>query len=83
MQTLDAIPPHTRVIIDASRSVRIDYDVLEILTEFEKKAELNDIDVTMQGVSLSKRNDSVERAKRVFTERRQRLNALGPPQTPS
>jgi MFS superfamily sulfate permease-like transporter len=76
IQTLDAIPPHTRVIIDASRSVRIDYDVYEILTEFEKKAELNDIDVTMQGVSLSKRNDSVERAKKVFTERRQRLNAL-------
>lgn len=78
MQTLDAIPPHTRVIIDASRSVRIDYDVYEILTEFEKKAELNDIKVTMQGVSLSKRNDSVERAKKVFTERRQRLNALAP-----
>lgn len=78
MQTLDAIPPHTRVIIDASRSVRIDYDVYEILTEFEKKAALNDIKVTMQGVSLSKRNDSVERAKKVFTERRQRLNALAP-----
>lgn len=83
MQTLDAIPPHTRVIIDASRSVRIDYDVYEILTEFEKKAELNDITVTMQGVSLSKRNDSVERAKKVFTERRQRLNALAPSRSTS
>lgn len=78
MQTLDAIPPHTRVVIDASRSVRIDYDVFEILKDFEKRAELNDIDVTMHGVSLAKRNDSVERAKKVFTERRQRLSALEP-----
>lgn len=76
MQTLDAIPPHTRVIVDATRSVRIDYDVFEILQDFVKRAELNDIDVTMQGVTLAKRNDSVDRAKKVFTERRQRLNAL-------
>ncbi|MBL9126468.1 MAG: SulP family inorganic anion transporter [Verrucomicrobiales bacterium] len=78
MQTLDAIPPHTRVVIDATRSVRIDFDVYEILKEFEKRAELNDITVTMNGVSLAKRNDSVERAKKVFTERRQRLQALKP-----
>ena len=83
MQTLDAIPPHTRVIIDATRSVRIDYDVYEILKDFEKRAELNDIDLTMEGVSLQKRNDSVERAKKVFTERRQRLSALATPTQPT
>lgn len=83
MQTLDAIPPHTRVIIDASRSVRIDYDVLEILKQFEKRAELNDIDLTLQGVSLGKRNDSLERAKKVFTERRQRLQAIKPSRPPA
>jgi len=83
MQTLDAIPPHTRVIIDATRSVRIDYDVYEILKDFEKRAELNDIDLTLQGVSLEKRNDSVERAKKVFTERRQRLSALATPTQPT
>lgn len=83
MQTLDAIPPHTRVIIDASRSVRIDYDVLEILKQFEKRAELNDIDLTLEGVSLGKRNDSLERAKKVFTERRQRLQAIKPSRPPA
>ncbi|MGE3309182.1 MAG: SulP family inorganic anion transporter [Limisphaerales bacterium] len=80
MQTLDAIPPHTRVLIDAKRSVRIDFDVYEILMDFKKKAEFNDIDVTMEGVTLAKRNDSVDRARKVFTERRQRLNALASPQ---
>ncbi len=83
MQTLDAIPPHTRVIIDATRSVRIDFDVYEIITDFEKKAELNDIDLTLQGVTLAKRNDSVGRARKVFTERRQRLQALTSPKSPT
>ncbi len=76
MQTLDAIPPHTRVVIDASRSVNIDYDIYEILMDFQKKAELNDIDLTMNGVTLGKRNDSVARAKQVFEQRRQTLGAL-------
>ena len=31
MRTLDAIPPGTKVEIDATRSVNIDYDVYEIL----------------------------------------------------
>lgn len=66
MQTLDAIPPHTRVTIDAKRSVNIDYDVYEILMDFQRKAELNDINLTFEGVTLTKRNDSVKRAREVF-----------------
>jgi len=83
LATLDAIPPHTRVVIDATRSVRIDYDVFEILKDFEKRAAINDIEVTMHGVCLGKRNDSVERAKKVLTERRQRLQALRPSRPPA
>lgn len=69
LQTLAAIPPHTRVVIDATRCVHLDYDVYEILTEFVAKAPANDILVTVQGSLQGRSNDSVGRARRVFAAR--------------
>lgn len=66
LQTLAAIPPHTRVVLDATRCVHLDYDVYEILTDFVTKAQRNDIDVTVQGTLQGHRNDSVARARQVF-----------------
>jgi MFS superfamily sulfate permease-like transporter len=66
MKTLDKIPPHTRVVIDATKSVNIDYDVYEIIRNFERMAKTNKIDLTIHGLSLRQRNDSVKRAEEVM-----------------
>lgn len=46
-RTLNQIPDGTKVIIDASKSINIDYDVLEIIDEFEINAKHRDIDLTI------------------------------------
>lgn len=74
MNTLDAIPPHTRVIIDATKSVNIDYDVYEILKEFEEKALIKHINLTIHGLALRQRNDSVKKATKVFQYKRHTVN---------
>jgi len=66
MRTLDAIPADAHVVIDATRSVSIDYDVYGILQDFAKKAKLQNMDLKIHGLCLSKRNDSVQRAQAVF-----------------
>ncbi len=80
MKTLDEIPPNTRVVIDATKSVNIDYDVYEIIKDFEEKATLNNIDLTIQGLALRQRNDSVKKAQRVINEKKQKLGSLEPEQ---
>ncbi len=37
-QTLEALPPHSEVVIDATRSKFIDYDVYEIIQNFKSEA---------------------------------------------
>ncbi len=80
MKTLDGIPPNTRVVIDATKSVNIDYDVYEIIKDFEEKAALNNIDLTIEGLALRQRNDSVKKAQRVINEKKQKLGNLEPEQ---
>ncbi len=46
-RTLSEIPDGTKVVIDASKSINIDYDVIEIIEEFETNAEYRDIDLTI------------------------------------
>ncbi len=46
MRALAAIPPGTKVVIDASRSMNIDHDVYEIIRDFEQRAALVGIDLT-------------------------------------
>ncbi len=46
-RTLSQIPDGAKVIIDASKSINIDYDVIEIIDEFEINAKHRDIDLTI------------------------------------
>ena len=49
-QTLDHIPANSKVIIDASHSDYIDFDVLELIREFRDiKAPLKNITCTLEG----------------------------------
>jgi MFS superfamily sulfate permease-like transporter len=50
MRTLDEIPPGSRVVLDASRSVNIDYDVYEVIKEYEQRAKLIDVDLVVKGL---------------------------------
>ncbi len=44
-RTLSQIPDGSKVVIDASESINIDFDVIEIIEEFEISAEHRDIDL--------------------------------------
>jgi len=46
-RTLAQIPDGSRVIIDASKSINIDQDVIEIIEEFKTNAEFRDIDLEL------------------------------------
>lgn len=46
MLTLDHVAPNSEVVIDASRSVNIDDDVLEIIHEFRSNAKYKNIKIT-------------------------------------
>jgi MFS superfamily sulfate permease-like transporter len=46
-RTLAQIPDGSRVIIDASKSINIDQDVVEIIEEFKINAEFRDIDLEL------------------------------------
>jgi SulP family sulfate permease len=49
-QTLDALPPGSRIEIDGRNTKRFDHDVLEILHDFRTTAELREIDYRLVGV---------------------------------
>ncbi|MEM9824055.1 MAG: SulP family inorganic anion transporter, partial [Bacteroidota bacterium] len=46
-RTLSQIPDGAKVIIDASKSINIDHDVVEIIDEFETNAAVREIDLTI------------------------------------
>lgn len=46
-RTLSQIPDGSKVVIDASKSINIDFDVIEIIDEFEENAKHRDIDLTI------------------------------------
>ncbi len=67
LETLDQIPENSKVEIDGTRSVHIDYDVYEIIRDFEEKAKMKGIQLTLKGfATLRQENDSVRRVKRIF-----------------
>jgi MFS superfamily sulfate permease-like transporter len=45
LQTLDAIPENSKVIIDYTKSKSISYDVMEVLNDFEQNAKTKNIQV--------------------------------------
>jgi MFS superfamily sulfate permease-like transporter len=46
-RTLTQIPDGAKVIIDASKTINMDHDVVEIIEEFQTNAEIRDIEVTI------------------------------------
>jgi len=46
-RTLSQIPDGSKVVIDASKSINIDFDVIEIIDEFEVNAKYRDVDLTI------------------------------------
>lgn len=55
---LNEVPPNSEVVIDGSRSYSIDYDVLEIIHEFTKRAEYKNIKVGLIGIENIKHSSS-------------------------
>jgi SulP family sulfate permease len=53
LEQLAAIPDGARVVIDASRSKVVDFDVREILRDFKTSAPARDIAVDLRGLSLT------------------------------
>ena len=49
-QTLEALPPHSEVIIDATRSKFIDYDVYEIIQNFKNEAHHKHIKIILENM---------------------------------
>ena len=50
--TLDKIPPYSVLTIDASDSRFVDYDVLEMISEFEKQAHQKHIQLILKNIEL-------------------------------
>lgn len=46
-RTLSQIPDGSKVVIDASKTINIDFDVIEIIDEFEVNAKYRNIDLTI------------------------------------
>ena len=49
-KTLDSLPAHSEVVIDASRSKFLDYDVYEIIQNFKSEARLKNINLVLENV---------------------------------
>jgi len=49
-QTFDQLPPNSEIVIDATRSKYLDYDVFEVIRDFKKEAPLKNIQLTLQNV---------------------------------
>lgn len=71
MRMLAAIPPGTKVVIDATRSMNVDYDVYEIIKDFEQRAALLDIDLEVRGLdTLQRTNDAMRRVDQLASPTR-------------
>lgn len=62
LRTLSQIPDDSNVIIDASRSINIDQDVIEIIEDFEANAHYRDITVNV----ISRRNPALPNQVKQF-----------------
>ncbi|HMW66224.1 MAG TPA: SulP family inorganic anion transporter [Chitinophagaceae bacterium] len=49
-KALDEVPPHSKLTIDGSHCNFIDYDILEIFSEYENKARERKIELTLKGI---------------------------------
>ncbi len=51
LHTLAHIEPGTKLIIDATKSISIDYDIIEVIESFKEKAKHTDIELEVIGIS--------------------------------
>jgi MFS superfamily sulfate permease-like transporter len=79
MRILDEIPPGSKVVLDATRSVNIDYDVYEVIKEYEQRAKVIGVDLTVKGLygPRTRRNDPVRQVQRVLRREQRRLARSG------
>jgi len=52
LRTLNNLPANTKVTLDASHTVNIDYDVIEIIDEFRANAKSKNIDLKVVGLNM-------------------------------
>jgi len=61
LQTLNHLPENSHVIIDATNTVNIDQDVLEIIEDFRASTVYKNIDVELRGFNQDRPANSVEK----------------------
>ncbi len=80
MRTLNEVPANTKVIIDATRSINIDYDVYEVIRDFEEHAPYDNIDLTIRGLGKGlgppQKNESVKKVQKVLQGKQKELSDL-------
>jgi MFS superfamily sulfate permease-like transporter len=74
MKTLSEIPNHTKVTIDATNSANIDFDVYEIIRDFEENAVHRSIKVNIVGLgrgmgTLVTPNTSIDEIQKIIQKR--------------
>jgi MFS superfamily sulfate permease-like transporter len=52
LRTLNSLPSDSKVTIDATHSVNVDYDVIEIISEFRANAESKNIELHVKGLNM-------------------------------
>ena len=70
MRTLSHIPDGSKVIIDASKSVHIEQDVVEIIHEFETNAEYRDIELDLVDFNFVDLKDQAKAAQHAITNKK-------------
>ncbi|MCB0662865.1 MAG: SulP family inorganic anion transporter [Saprospiraceae bacterium] len=73
LNALNQIPDNAKVTIDASNTVSIDQDVLDIIYDFEENAESRNIDVQLLGLPLGKPIDHAEVLEEVITQKKEAI----------
>jgi len=67
-QTLDHIEPGTKLIIDATKSISIDYDIIEVIEAFKEKAKHTDIELEVIGISHRMPENQFNKLKMVIND---------------
>lgn len=68
LQTLNHLPENSTVYIDASSTVNIDYDVLEIIEDFKISASIKNIDLHVIGYGGVEISNSVEEFRKAIVK---------------
>ncbi|NJN41954.1 MAG: SulP family inorganic anion transporter [Flammeovirgaceae bacterium] len=63
LETLSLIPDKSKVIVDATKSIYIDNDVVEIIEDYKKSAAFKDIQFEVKGLEKKKSPQPVKRFK--------------------